>query len=347
MPSKKYLPETGKPQVVWLIPQKRRMRGDFSPLLWGKRMVQLVLVILAVCTGFYTAQHQQRSIRKIGDIAIYVPDGEDSPIPTKPDRTGHGPAKFFKIHDKNDIPDAYLSIVKNDGEKASPSPIEPLMTALGLKLIGTLVMDNPEKSVAVIEYSTSRARETVKEGDRAGSVRINKILHDRIIVDDGQSELQIALMTSLPTDNRQPAGQNTSTVALAVAGGTQNSYTPDGAYPINTKRSTGRGGFRHLDRQAVEDSLADLDRIRRQVAIKPAETYGQPAGFRIASIQAGSIFAELGLRNTDVIVGINGATITTPDQADLLYQSLKAGGDVTIQVKGKRRNRIIHLDDIS
>ena len=344
MPSKKYLPETGKPQVVWLIPQKRRMRGDFSPLLWGKRMVQFVLIILAVCTGFYTAQHQQRSIRKIGDIAIYVPDGEDSPIPTKPDRTGHGPAKFFKIHDKNDIPDANLSIVKSDGEKASPSPIEHLTTDLGLKLIGTLVMDNPEKSVAVIEYSTSRARETVKEGDRAGSVRINKILHDRIIVDDGQSELQIALMRSLPADNRQPAGRNPSPVALAAADGARYADKPDGFHPVNTKRPAGRSRFRHLDRQVVEDSLADLDRIRQQVGIKPAETHGHPAGFRVVSIEAGSIFAELGLQSTDVIVGVNGATITTPDQANLLFQSIKAGGDVTIQVKGKRRNRIIHLD---
>ena len=142
-------------------------------------------------------------------------------------------------------------------------------------------------------------------------------------------------------------GRNEPTVALAAADGTQNADKLDGVHPIDTRRPAGRSRFRHLDRQLFEQSLADLDRIRRQVAIKPAETYGQPPGFRFASIQAGSIFAELGLRSTDVIVGINGATITTPDQADILFQSIKAGGEVTIQVKGKRRNRIIHLDTIS
>ena len=94
MPSKKYLPETGKPQVVWLIPQKRRMRGDFSPLLWGKRMVQLVLVILAVCTGFYTAQHQQRSDRKIGEANTYMLAGEENRISIKND---HDPSGLSRV----------------------------------------------------------------------------------------------------------------------------------------------------------------------------------------------------------------------------------------------------------
>jgi type II secretion system protein C len=344
MPSKKYLPETGIPQVVWLMPQKRWMRGGFSPLLWGKRMVQLVLVILAVCTGFYTAQHQQRSIRKIGDIAIYVPAGDDSHIPIKTDKTDHGPAKFFKVYDKSDLPDAEARIDTFDGEKGSPPPGKPFVADLDLKLIGTMVVAIPGKNVAFIEHSRSRVRETVTEVDRAGNVRVKKILHDRIIVDDGQGELQIALMRSPPADIRQPTGRNKPTDALAAADGAQNAFKTDGSHPIYTNRPAGRSRFRHFDRQLVEQSLADPERIRRQVEIKPVETYGQPAGFRVASIQASSIFAELGLRSTDVIVGINGAAITTPDQADLLFQSIEAGGDVTIQVKGKRRNRIIHLD---
>ena len=124
--------------------------------------------------------------------------------------------EFSKVDDKNDLPDAEARIDTFDGEKGSPPPYQPFAADLGLKLIGTLVVDSPKKSVAVIEYSTSRVRETVKEGDRAGNVRIKKILHDRIIVDDGQSELQIALMpvtTGGQTCNLRD--RNTSTVALA------------------------------------------------------------------------------------------------------------------------------------
>ncbi|MGD8955607.1 MAG: hypothetical protein PVI45_14625, partial [Desulfobacterales bacterium] len=166
----------------------------------------------------------------------------------------------------------------------------------------------------------------------------------RIIFDDGQSEPKTALMQSLQSDDREHAGQIIIADSQIAVENEQDFYSSQNDHPITTKQTAGRSRFRHIDRQVVEDSLADLDRILQQVEIKPAETHGHPAGFRVVSIEAGSIFTEIGLQGTDVIVGVNGATITTPDQADLLYQSLKAGGDVTIQVKGKRRNRIIHLD---
>ncbi len=344
MPSKKYLPETGKPQVVWLIPRKRQMRGLFSPLLWGKCILHAALVILAVYAGFYAARHQQRSFRRIGDKVVSASAGEDNHIPIEPDRSRPAPSRLSETDDKTDLTVAETEIDTFDGEQHAPPPGKRFVTDLDWKLIGTMVVASPGKSVAVIEHSKSRGQETVKEGDRTGAVRIKRILPDRIIVDDGQDELQIALMRSLPADIRQPTGRNKPTDALAAADGAQNAFKTDGSHPIYTNRPAGRSRFRHLDRQLVEKSLADPERIRRQVATKPVETYGQPAGFRVASIQAGSIFAELGLRSTDVIVGINGAAITTPDQVDLLFQSIEAGGDVTIQVKGKRRNRIIHLD---
>jgi len=264
------IPESGKPQVVWLIPRKRRMRGVSSPFLWGKRMVQFVLVILAVYTGFYTAQHQQRSHRKIGEANTYMPAGEVKRISIK---YNHNPSGLSRIDYKNDHP---------------------------------------------------------------GS--------GRIIADGSQSEPEITLLQSLPADGREHSDQMIIAESRTAIEKEQDFYASQSYYPIESNQSAGRSRFRHLDRQVVEDSLADLDLIRQQVGIKPAETHGHPAGFRVVSIEAGSIFAELGLQSTDIIVGVNGATITTPDQADLLLQSLKAGGDVTIQVKGKRRNRIIHLD---
>ena len=166
----------------------------------------------------------------------------------------------------------------------------------------------------------------------------------RIIFDDGQREPKTALMQSLPADDREHTGQIIITDSKIAVENEQDFYSSQSYHPITTKQTTGRSRFRHLDRKAVEDSLADLDRLFQQVEIKPVQTHGHPAGLRVVSIEGGSIFDELGLQGTDVIVGVNGASITTPDQADLLYQSLKAGGDVTIQVKGKRRNRIIHLD---
>jgi hypothetical protein len=269
-PSKNRLLKTGKPLVVWLVPRKRQMRRIFSPRLWGKCLIQSVLVILAMSAGFYAAQHHQRSLRMTGDIDTIVTTGEDSRKSIKTD------------YDRLRVPK--------------------------------------------IDYMS------------------NLPVSGHIIVRDGHSAPKTALMQPLKADGRKRMDQIIVADAQTAVENGQDFYLSQSYHPITTKPPTGRGRFRHLDHQLVEQSLADPDRMRRQVTIKPAETYGRPAGFRFTSIQSGSIFNELGLRSTDVIVGINGAAITTPDQADLLFQSIKTGGDVTIQVKGKRRNRIIHLD---
>jgi hypothetical protein len=41
---------------------------------------------------------------------------------------------------------------------------------------------------------------------------------------------------------------------------------------------------------------------------------------------------------------VNGESITNPEQAAGLLEKIKEGGDVSIQVKGRRRNRIIQVN---
>ena len=72
--------------------------------------------------------------------------------------------------------------------------------------------------------------------------------------------------------------------------------------------------------------------------------FSRPAGIKLSPVPPGSIFAQMGLRSDDVIVGVNGESITRPEQAVRLLEKIKEGGDVAIQVKGRRRNRIIQLD---
>ena len=333
--------ETKKSVVVWLNPHKRRQQGLFSPLLWGKWMVQLALVIVAVYTGFYTAQHQRQARRDIRETVARVPGGDDNRISAKTDPR---PSSIVRIVYPDHPIRAIAKMEKIDGVKVAPQSNNRRMSAEGWKLIGTMVADPPDKSVAIIEYLTTRVQDTFKEGDHAGNLHINRILRDRIIVATGDNEIMISLMRTLPADDWKDSGQSRAALAFATAERPQVTGSDNSDRPINTRRPKGRNRSLHLDRQVVEISLADPDQVLQQVAIEQAESNGHPSGFRIASIEAGSIFADLGLQSTDVIVGVNGASITTPDQAALLLQSIKAGGNVTIQVRGKRRNRIIQLD---
>jgi type II secretory pathway component PulC len=52
----------------------------------------------------------------------------------------------------------------------------------------------------------------------------------------------------------------------------------------------------------------------------------------------------MGLRNGDVIQGVNGETITTPDQAVELYESLMEGGQVSLEIKRGRRKENLRYE---
>jgi general secretion pathway protein C len=85
--------------------------------------------------------------------------------------------------------------------------------------------------------------------------------------------------------------------------------------------------------------MADLNELMQQVRIRPFMEGRNPAGFLVSNIKPGSLFSKMGLRNGDVIQGVNGESITTPDQAIELYESLMEGGAIDLDIKRGRRTQ--------
>jgi type II secretory pathway component PulC len=52
----------------------------------------------------------------------------------------------------------------------------------------------------------------------------------------------------------------------------------------------------------------------------------------------------MGLRNGDVIKGVNDEAITSPEQAIELYESLIEGGEIALEIKRGRRNRELRYE---
>jgi type II secretion system protein C len=212
-----------------------------------------------------------------------------------------------------------------------------------LMLIGTAVAGDPALSMAIIEIEGTRRQEFFREGQWVRGVRIRRILRNRVIVDSGEKETTVAMLQSLPEEN-QARGD---AFAPAVDRGGVDSAAPirpDSYRPSLAARAAGRETVVHLDRNAAAVSLSDVDQATGQANVEPVMVYGRPAGVRVSPVLPGSIFAQLGLRSGDVIVGVNGESIDRPEQTMLLFQKIREGGDVAIQVKSRRRNRIIRLN---
>jgi len=202
-------------------------------------------------------------------------------------------------------------------EKVDIEGMPVAVQSLGLKLVGTVVANKPEDSSAIIEDLTSRKQEVYREGDEVKNTRIKRILRHNVIINTGGRD---EVLTMLPEESSEKSS--------APARPTRGRPTP----PSDTSSI-------QLDREELESQMADLNELMQQVRIRPFMEGKNPAGFLVSNIKPGSLFSKMGLRNGDVIQGVNGETITTPDQAIELYESLMEGGAIDLDIKRGRRTQ--------
>lgn len=208
---------------------------------------------------------------------------------------------------------------------AEPPPEEIVLdnmpvavNSLGLKLVGTVVASKPEESSAIIEDRSTRKQEVYQEGDRVKQALIKRILRHNVVINTGRGD-EVLTMTPEESTGKTAASERAR----------------------RARRRPAAGRSIRLDREELESQMANLNELMQQVRIRPYMEGRQPAGFLVSNIKPDSLFSRMGLRNGDVIQGINGETITTPDQAIELYEGLMEGGEIALEIKrGRRRQNL-------
>jgi general secretion pathway protein C len=66
-----------------------------------------------------------------------------------------------------------------------------------------------------------------------------------------------------------------------------------------------------------------------------------PDGLALSNIQPNSIFRRMGLRNGDVLKGVDGQEIQSVDDALRLYDNLKTADTVMVELKRRGREKSI------
>ena len=187
--------------------------------------------------------------------------------------------------------------------------LEP--TSLKVTLLGT-VSGNPQNSVAVIEETVKRKQGLFKVGDSIQNAIIKMILRGKVILRvDDRDEI---LTMEESEEKRSERGPRAS-------------RTPESGTTITVRRSD------------IEESLKDINKLMSQVRIRPHFKAGKPDGLSLSNVVRSSIFGKLGLRNGDIIQGVNNSSIQSPDDIMELYSKLKSGSAVALQIdrRGQRQ----------
>lgn len=195
------------------------------------------------------------------------------------------------------------------------------ITDLNLKLWGTIVAGE-KFSRAIIEDTKKRKQELFKIGDTVQAAIVKRIERNRVILSvNGKEE---ALEVEKGKTKSSGRGRGRSEASRKDHGSSVSSRD------IAVKRSL------------IDESMKNLNELMKDVRIRPHFKNGKSDGLIVSGIKSGSVFRKLGLRNGDIIMGVDGKQIESVDDAMQLYSGLKDLENMKVDIK--RRGRLQTLN---
>ncbi len=210
--------------------------------------------------------------------------------------------------------------VQDSGEGPSEFKMEDLEpTALNVALLGTVSGDH-QNAVAVIQETAKRTQSLYKEGDTIQNATIIKILRGKVILRVGDKNQILTMEEQSPSSRQRPE----------VSGS------------IRPSRPSEPGTTITLDRSMVAESMENLNELISQVRVQPHYKDGQADGLMLSQVRPNSIFTKMGLRNGDIIQGVDGEPITSPDEIMELYEELKSGSSMSLQISRRGQEKMLN-----
>ena len=224
----------------------------------------------------------------------------------------HSLSNYKTISERN-----LFNIEKKSKQKSNEVNIGALkQTELKLKLWGT-VTGNKNEIYAVIEDSKGRKQNLYRIGDTVQNAIVKKILREKVILNvDGKDEF-------LEMEEMYSSGKPIKRYGSPSA-------------KISQKKV--------IKRSKIENAVKNINQLMKQIKIRPHFENGISDGLSLSGIRPNSIFRKMGLRNGDILVGVEGNTIESVDDALKLYESLKTSSSVTLEIKRHGQPQTINFN---
>jgi type II secretory pathway component PulC len=92
----------------------------------------------------------------------------------------------------------------------------------------------------------------------------------------------------------------------------------------------------------VDAALNNLSELSNQARIVPAVEGGKTIGFKLFSIQSGSMYERIGLQNGDIITHINEMSIASLVEGQQIYEKLKTAKEVLVDIQRRASGMRMH-----
>ena len=209
-------------------------------------------------------------------------------------------------------------------------------TGLDLTLKGIIARRDSDRKLALIAQGGGK-EEVYWLGDRIAGAEIVGIgARQVVLLRDNIRET----LTLEEAKLRKDAGNGRRQAARVAGAPRPREQAQGGASNWGVARLSERQ--RVVARATLDQHLGSLPSLLRQAKAVPYISNGEPAGFRVVGIDKGSVFEELGLRQEDVIVAVNGVSVRNIQEALAAYNSFRSAEAVRLDLL--RGGREVSLD---
>jgi len=214
------------------------------------------------------------------------------------------------------------------------APVSIKLTLTGTFILGKVAFafiigpDGRTEQVYQLGDCVPRTTEEPTQTCGAGQGKLSRVEADRIFVGlGGQSAIYLLEQVSdedagtpVPHGSGAPTGPPRPVVAgpaLAPLPSTRSGNTIDMRVPS----------------AEVGKAFENFAEITKQARVVPYTVNGATTGFQIQRIAPGSVFQRIGLQDNDIIKGVNGASVTTADQALRLFTLFRNEREVVLDIQ--------------
>ncbi len=224
---------------------------------------------------------------------------------------------FTGVKDKN-IFNADHFIPDSMSEKKSGGPggednTQPVLSSLPLSLVGTIIHGRREMSVATIQVSGKDIFAVMDGEELEGMAKIRDIQRHKVVFRN---------LRNRKLEYIEIKEENT------IQMGVSQSKTPEQFGQVD------KTNF-NFKRAELNKYLENLPRVLQDAKAVPyvaPGSGGEISGFKLVAIKAGSIYETLGLKRGDIIKGVNGEPVDSPQKAMELYSALKSADSIQLDV---------------
>ena len=204
-------------------------------------------------------------------------------------------------------PISRTALVPQKSEKAAPGqrPLQVFGTVAWDGGFGYAFIKNPKGKQSVVKTGQ----------DIPGSGRLERVYADHIVISINNKEFEVnTLQVSPPKDFAAPKKKKDAKPGNGFA------------------RQTGEGEY-VVDRIAVEESISNPKRLLTDARMLPHFNEQKvQVGFVLSEVKPGGVYHTLGLKNKDIVLGVNGLKLSNPESALEAFSALKGTNRISVDI---------------